>query len=135
MAEEILVIDHLTDNMVAAGALLVERLDQAGAEIKSAFWLYDAEQRSWKLIIASPLVGSLGPRQLYERIFAANRQATEGEKVLSLHNIEVRNTDNRLICSLNRAIHTDATISGIRLTRNFVHGEYIDDSYIYRSAL
>ncbi len=121
--------------MMKAGAKLVERLDAEQAEVKSAFWLYFSEDKTWKLIIASPLVDSLGPREYYKKVVGANSAASEEEEVISLNNIGVTNTVSQIVQLLKFAIGTGGGISGIRFSRNTINGHFIEDSYIYRSNL
>lgn len=133
MAKDILVTESLTDSMMKAGAKLIERLDSKRSEIKSAFWLYFSEEKTWKMIIASPLVDSEGPREYYKRVVSANSEATD-EEVISLNDVGVTNTSNQIVQLLNFAIKTNDGISGIRFSRNTINGTFIEDTYIYRSS-
>jgi len=135
MAKDILVAESLSDSMIKAGAKLIERLDTEQAEIKSAFWVYFSEDKAWKLIIASPLVDSLGPREFYRKVVKANSDASQEEEVISLNHIGVTNTANQIAQLLKIAIGTVDGISGIRFSRNTINGHFIEDSYIYRSNL
>lgn len=135
MAKDILVAESLSDSMIKAGAKLVERLDAQHAEIKSAFWLYFSEDKTWKLIIASPLVDSIGPREYYKKVLSANGSASTEEEVISLNDIGVTNTENQIVQLLKLVIGTRDGISGIRFSRNTINGHFIEDSYIYRSDL
>ena len=133
MAKDILVTESLSDSMIKTGEKLVKRLDTNNAEVKSAFWLYISEDKSWKLIIASPLVDSLGPREYYKKIVSINTSASEDEEVISLNDIAVTNMANQIVQILKIAINTGQGISGIRFSRNTINGFFIEDSYIYRS--
>jgi len=135
MAKDILVAESLSESMMKAGAKLIERLDAEKSEVKSAFWLYFSEDKIWKLVIASPLVDSLGPRQYYKKVVDANNSALEAEEVVSLNDIGVTNTANQIVQLLRSAIGTGAGISGIRFSRNTINGHFIEDSYIYRSSI
>ena len=134
MAKDILVPDMLSEQMIKAGAKLVERLDVDKSEVKSAFWLFFQEERLWKLIIASTLVASEGPRNFYKRVVSANQQADEEESVLSLNDISVTGVDHQIV-QLLRLIGTGIGISGIRFSRNSINGVFIEDAYIYRSSI
>lgn len=134
MAKDILVMDSLSDQMAEAGARLVERLDDDNAEVKSAFWLFSSENNKWKLIIASPLVGSEGPRKFYMRVDAANKKADADEVIVSLHDIEAVNTNNQIVELLNSSVETGDSLSGIRFFRNTINGVFIEDAYIYRTS-
>ena len=135
MAKDILVTESLSCSMMNAGAKLIERLDAKHSEIKSAFWLYFSEDKTWKLIIASPLVDTLGPREFYKKVVDANSTASEEEEVISLNDIGVTSTTHHVVHLLRSAIGTDGGISGIRFSRNTINGHFIEDSYIYRSNL
>lgn len=133
MAKDILVTESLSDSMIKAGAKLVKRLDSEKSQVKSAFWLYTSDEKIWKLIIASPLVDSEGPRNFYKRIVTANESAEKHEEVVSLNDIGVTNTNNQIVQLLKFAIGTGDGISEIRFSRNTINGVFIEDCYIYRS--
>ena len=134
MAKDILVMDALSDQMIEAGAKLIERLDADNSEVKSAFWFFSPEDNKWKLIIASPLVGSDGPKKFYKRVIEANRNANAEEVIVSLHDIEVVNTNRQIVQLMKSAVKTGDGISGIRFSRNTINGVFIEDAYIYRTS-
>jgi hypothetical protein len=134
MAKDILVTEALSEQMIKAGAKLIERLDANNSEVKSAFWLFFPEERLWKLVIASALVASEGPRNFYKRVVAANQQADTEESVISLNDIGVTGVDHQVVQLLRFAIGTGGGISGIRFSRNTINGIFIEDAYIYRSS-
>jgi len=133
MAKDILVTERLSDSMMKAGAKLIERLDVEQAGVKSLFWLYFSEEKTWKLIIASPIVDFEGPRKYYQKVVAANELAAESEEIISLNNIGVTNTSNQIVQLLKLAMGTGDGISGIRFSKNTINGVFIEDAYIYRS--
>ena len=133
MAKDILVTESLSDSMMKTGAKLIERLDADNVEVKSAFWIYFSDDKTWKLIIASSLVDSEGPKGYYKKIDKANRLATDVEETISLNDIGVTNPTNKIVQLLKSAIGTGNGISGIRFSRNTVNGMFIEDTYIYRS--
>jgi len=133
MAKDILVTERLSNSMMNAGAKLIERLDRKNADIKSSFWMCFPEEKIWKLMIASPLVDSEGPREYYKKIVTANEHAEESEGVISLHDIEVTSTSNQIVALLRCAVNTGEGISGIRFSKNAINGVFIEDVYIYRS--
>ncbi|MBL4606672.1 MAG: hypothetical protein JKY01_02450 [Pseudomonadales bacterium] len=133
MAKDILVTESLSDSMIKTGAKLIERLDANNAAIKSSFWLYSHEEKTWKLIVASPLVDTEGPREYYKRIVAMNGQAENSEEIISLNDIGVTNTSNQIAQLLKFAIDTGEGVAGIRFSKNTINGIFIEDTYIYRS--
>lgn len=134
MAKDVLVTEALSEQMISAGSKLVERLDANNSEVKSAFWLFFPEERFWRLIVASPLVITEGPKNFYKRIVAVNQLATEEEWVISLNDIGVAGTDHQVVQLIRIAIGTGAGISGIRFSRNTINGYFIEDAFIFRST-
>ena len=60
MAEEILVKEYLSPEMISAGRDLIARLDAADWHPTSAFWLFDLERNRWKLVLSSPEIEKNG---------------------------------------------------------------------------
>lgn len=135
MAKNILVTESLSDAMTKTGGMLIEKLDSENAEVKAAFWFYFSDDRIWKLIIASPLVDTGGPRKYYKKIIMANKKFLAGEEVISINDISVTNTNNNIVKLLQPLVGTDDSINSIRLSRNTVNGIFIEDVYIYRLNL
>jgi hypothetical protein len=130
MAKEILVTELLSEQMISAGAKLIDKLDNSSCRVKAAFWMFLPEEKTWKFIIASPLVKEEGPRKYYKRIVDANKEA-DGN-IISLNDISVSDVDNQLIQLLKFAISTGDSISNIRFSKNTINGVFIDDTHIYR---
>jgi hypothetical protein len=116
------------------GARLIQALDEAGFEVRSALWLYQPESERWKLVIASPLVDRRGTRAAYSAIDDVLR-STLNDADLRLDDIIAMSTKSDVIRALHTVIHTEPReISGIRLTGNMLNRILIDDAYIYRVA-
>ena len=136
MVKNALVTGTLSKEMINAGKYLLEQLDSSTSEIKSFFWFFFPEEKTWKLIIASPIVKNEGPRSFYKRINDINRKAEEkDQETISLNNIIVVTPENEIVKLLSFLIKTNNNISGIRCTGNTINGVYIEDSYIYRSNI
>ncbi len=132
MAKEIFMTQWFSEQMLLAGESLINRLDETNAKVQAAFWLLDAEDKTWKLIIVSPLVEIEGPRNYYRRINNINESAKPDEDVIALHDISVSNTDNRIVKAMKRSVLGNALLGNNRLGRNTLGGVYIEDMYLYR---
>jgi hypothetical protein len=132
MGKELVVREVLSEQMIDAGAKLVERLDQSQSNVQAALWLFLPEEKIWEMMVISPLVKTDGPRNFYKRILEANKKADESESIISLNDIKVADTSNPLINVLRIAISTGRGITGIRFSKNTINGTFIEDSYIYR---
>jgi hypothetical protein len=135
MAKDILVTEVLSEKMTKSGAQLIHRLDKLDSEVKSAFWLFYPDEKSWKLIVASPLVGKHGPREFYKRVVSSNKDASKNENIVSLNDVGVANIDHPIVQLMKFAIGTgENDVSEIRFSRNTINGTFIEDSLIYRSS-
>ena len=120
----------LVEDKIRAGKTLVTALDQAGFEVKSAFWLHSADDDTWQLVIASPIIGTIGPKQSYSRLHSLLSGIPLSSSEVSL----VKNTEP-IVELLRTAIKTEPTgTSEIRFKGNTVNGVLIDDAVIYRST-
>ena len=114
MAEEVVVRQMLTNEMIERGAELTRQLDCAPIEVIASFWLYISESEKWRLIIASPQVTKNGPKKVYRKIQDVLAKIPEESPRISLMAIKPEGT------------------SGVRFSRNVINGQLIEDAYIYR---
>jgi hypothetical protein len=118
--------------MEASGKELTARLDAAQFELVASFWFFMSEANDWRLMLASPMVDTAGPKAAYSAVQKALDPPLEG---LSLHKISVVSPTLPIVQLLMKTIRTDATAtSSIRLTRNRINDMFIEDAYIYRMA-
>jgi hypothetical protein len=134
VAEDAVVKEQLTGDMIEAGAALTEKLDQVGLPVTSALWLFVAELNEWRLLFASPDVSSKGPRDVYGRIGSAISQLGAKAAAVPLSMIRVLDPDADLVQLLKTAVTTGPGVSRIRFSKNTVNGHFIDDALIYRAA-
>ncbi len=132
MAKEIFMTQWFSKKMLSAGESLIKRLDKLDSKVLAAFWIQDAEDKTWKLTIVSPLVESVGPRNYYKRINDINESARPDEDVIALHDISVSDTDNRIVKAIKRSVLGNSILGNNRLGRNTLGGVYIEDMYLYR---
>jgi hypothetical protein len=132
MAEEVLVGEQLTPDMIKSGALLIAALDKLNLLVKGAFWLQLPDQRVWRLVIASPEVRVAGPRAVYRKIRAALGRLPGEVAAVGTKDISVVDEKAPLFQLLRSAVSTGPGISGVRFTRNVINGQLIEDAYLYR---
>lgn len=128
MAENILVKEALTNEMIEAGAELIANLDRQGWPPAWGFWMFDAERNDWRLILRPPAAASDNDMESYLRISNTLRATTTP---LSLENVSVR-PDPRLLEALASGLPPGWEIRERRLKRTGLKGVYIDDVYLYR---
>jgi len=126
---------ELSTWMTEAGRAFVRALDDAGTEITAALWLYLPEAETWRLVLGSPEVRTLGPLKLYERFERALKRLPAEYRRLSLDDISVVEPSEQLIQLLSVAIKTGMPdLSTVRFSRNTINGHFIEDALIYRST-
>jgi hypothetical protein len=132
MAKEIFITQWFSDEMLLAGESLIKRLDESNAKVAAAFWILEDKEKNWELTIVSPLVESEGPRNYYKRINDINDSTKTDEGVISLHDIRVSNTNNRIVKAIKNSVLGNAILGNNRLGRNFMGSVYFEDMYLYR---
>jgi hypothetical protein len=130
MAEEALVKEFLTENMVRGGEALTRKLDELGWPVVASFWYFEPDDNRWKLMIASPKVNLDGPKEAYEAIQGA--LSTLQDHFTDLQYITVVQPDHPIVQTLAAAIPTGPAIVGMRFSQNTINGRFIDDAYLYR---
>ena len=132
MAQDLLVGDQLTEDMITTGEHVVRALDKLNVLVKGAFWLLLPEQRVWRLIVASPEVETLGPKAVYRKVDAALKRLPSDVQPISTRDITVLEDSNSLVQLMRAMIRTGPTISNVRMSRNIVNGQLVEDALIYR---
>lgn len=132
MAQNTMVKESLSQSMVAEGASLVRKLDEAKWDVTAALWFHLADDNGWKLLIASPEVESKGPRESYATIQKVLGELDPSPTEVSLNDIGLMASNHPLVGLLSSAIATGKSISNIRFSKNVIGGHFIDDALIYR---
>jgi hypothetical protein len=133
MAEEVLVKESISREMISAGKRLAYHLVNTDIPIDALLWLYVPESNAWRFIVASPEVKINGPKSVYQKIRSRMEEMppSDGEEV-AWDDMVVVDSNDPLIKLLRQAITTGQAISGIRFSRNVVNGVLIEDAYIYK---
>lgn len=132
MAEETVVREPLTGDMISVGEKLTRRLDGTDLEVVGSFWFYSSENNQWRLVIVSPQVDSEGPKQVYGQVNSALLKEPSEAGRLSLQSITVLSPNDTLVRLLKVAVRTGKGMFGIRFFRNVINNVFIEDAFIYR---
>lgn len=132
MAEETLVKEPLTREMIRVGEALIKELDQRKVDVKCALWMYYPEIGRWRLVFSFPMIDSDGPNRAYGLVQEALEKLPEENKP-NLEEVKLLSPNHSLIRSLRSAIRTEPQfVTGIRFTRNRVNDIFVEDAYVYR---
>jgi hypothetical protein len=132
VAEDVVVKEQLTADMIEAGAEVTKALDNTGVPVSAAFWFFEPEINEWRLFFASPEVPTNGPRKFYERIQLALDQLASKGAAAPLSTIGLLDPNSELVQLLKAAIRTGPGINRIRFSKNAINGHFIEDALIYR---
>ncbi len=122
----------LVDQDIERGRRLIQALDQAGFPVVAALWYFFPEEEIWRLLIASPRVSELGPRDAYALI---QDVLLKSQIDLPFYSISAVSPGEPLITELQFFAGTDpAPFIGGTYLRNVVIGDItIDRAYVYRA--
>ena len=92
-------------------------------------WLFEPDAGQWHLLIASPVVEKIGPRDAYRALAAATKHIpASGDQLLK---IELVSPKHPLYEALRSVFAPAASVEGARLGHSYVGGMYIEDAYLY----
>jgi hypothetical protein len=134
MAEDTVVKEQLTDEMIEAGAQLTQKLDDQGLPIAVAMWFFMSDINEWRLLFASPKLSATGPREVYKQIEEARKALGAQAERVPLSVIGLMDTNHQLVQLLQSLLHVGPGVSRVRFSKNVLNGHFIDDALIYRSA-
>jgi hypothetical protein len=132
MAEEVLVKESITNDMITGGERLARRLNDSQLQIDAMLWFYSPESNSWRFIIATPEVKEYGPRSVYQKIRRIISEIPQEDRTVEFDDIVVVDSHDPLIQLLRTAIRTGPDLSRIRFSRNVISGVLVDDAVIYK---
>jgi len=93
------------------------------------FWLLEPETGEWHLVIASPKVEVLGPRDAYRELAAVTHDIPADSQ--QLLKIELISPKNPTYEGLRSIFGKTAPVEGARLGNTMVGGTFIDGAYLY----
>lgn len=132
MAENTVVKEQLTGEMIEAGAQLTAQLDELGLPIAAALWFFMPEINEWRLLFASAEVSAAGPRSVYKKIQEARQALGEKVEAVPFSAIGLLDANDQLVQLLRVALQTGGGVSRIRFSKNVINGHFIEDALIYR---
>jgi hypothetical protein len=133
MAENTVVKEQLTDQMIELGAKLTAKLDEMGLPITAAMWWFEPDINEWRLLFASPDRSTVGPREVYSKIEEARKGLGQNAAVLPLSAIRLIEPGHEIV-RLLRAMKTSTGVPRVRFSKNAINGHFIEDALIYRIA-
>jgi hypothetical protein len=131
MADEVLLKEPLTDQMIREGEALTRQLDDMGVPLTASFWLYASERNDWRLTFASPLVASEGQLAFYDTLIKAMHALNQ--PIIDLLHISVFYPNAPVVQALS-TLTPDGVLVQSKRFNGALDRYYIDDAYLYRIA-
>jgi hypothetical protein len=130
MAEKLLVIRPLTEDMREGGEKLLRLLQKRQFPFRAALWLYMSEAEEWRLFLAVPKARKEGKMKFYKKLQSAVSKEPGLPSFLELAVVDAKDP---LAYSLGRADQV-GNIKGHQFSRGTINGRYFADAYVYRLA-
>jgi hypothetical protein len=130
--EEVVVpyIETLTGADVEFGKRLWDALrENRDFPTAGMFWLFEPGASEWHLMVASPLVDKLGPRDAYRVLSQVSRDVPADSA--QLLKIELISPRQALYEALRKVFAKTKSVEGARLGGSQVQGMYVEDAYLY----
>ena len=93
------------------------------------FWLLEPDAGEWLLVIVSPKVATLGPRDAYRELAAITHDVPADSR--QLLKIKLISPKNPIYEALRSVFAQTASVEGARLGNTMVGGTLIDEAYLY----
>ena len=132
MAENTVVKEQLTEEMIEAGAQLTAKLGEMGLPIAGAMWYFLPDINEWRLLFASPEVSTVGPRDVYKKVEEARQALGDKAAAAPFSVIGLIDANHELMQLLGIALQTGGGVSRIRFSKNVINGHFVEDALIYR---
>lgn len=119
----------LVDTQIKDGEKILRQLDADRFNVDSALWFFETEKEKWVLLIATPLVNSIGPKKSYAKIKKSIDKLALESTTLEVGLIK---PDHDLLRVLKSALRVGPEIARVRFTNSVINGMLIEDALIYK---
>jgi len=125
----------LVDRRVAEGKRLVTALDDAGLNIRAAFWYFNPEREHWKLVLSFPMVDQERHLRAIERVRDVLFALDPPIRSFKLPDILVQTSESRLVKAIGDHYRTAPSALEDLEVDPFRSGDLqLGGAYIYRAA-
>ena len=97
--------------------------------VNGMFWLFQLKSGNWHLLIATPEVDKVGPKDAYAELANIIRGLLGDLSQFS--KIELISPKHPFYQALHSVFGNTASVEGVRLGNTQIGGMYIDDAYLY----
>jgi hypothetical protein len=122
----------LVEKSVHDGGRLVQALEDGGLDPKAAFWYFNPELDTWKLMVLLPLMDHGNHQHAYKMV-ERTRVAIRPEVAISLNDIHLQSHQSPLVGAVRSAVRSlpSNAREGFHYIGTTVNNQFIGDVYIY----
>lgn len=129
MADETLVKDPLTDEMISDGEELTCRVVDAGWGVAAAFWLFFTDSLRWNLVLGIDEVPEKGSLEIYKAIRTdLDARPLRGVEVSELMILQ---PDHPLVKRMKSYAGKSGGTSPVRIKQAVLDNVFVEDALIY----
>jgi|SRR5579864_2229887 hypothetical protein len=123
----------LVEKSIKDGQNLVDALEKAGLDPKAAFWYFNPDLETWKLMIMLPAMDS-GDHQHAYKLVEQVRMSTRPQVSISLNDIALQSSYSPLVGAVRWAVRTlpKGAREGSHYIGTNVNNRFIGDVHIYK---
>ena len=123
----------LVEQSIKDGQNLVDALEKGGLEPKAAFWYFNPDLETWKLMIMLPAMDS-GDHQHAYQLVERVRMSTRPQVSISLNDIALQSSYSPLVAAVRRVVKAlpNGARKGSQYIGTNVNNQFIGDVYIYK---
>lgn len=126
-----MVAPTLVETQIEDGRAIISQLDADNFPIDAALWYYDTEKEKWVLLIATPLVKSLGRKESYAKI-KASLDRLHGRIKTQILDMTLTSPDHNIVVRLKSALRPTPGVPPTRFVSNLILGTATEDALVYR---
>jgi hypothetical protein len=123
-------VDALTEADIEFGKMLRESLRSNPAfPVNGMLWLSQSDSGPWHLVIATPKIDAVGPKNAYAELADVARSSALDTS--QLFRVELISPRDPLYQALRSVFGQTGSVDGVRLGNTQIGGMYIEDAYLY----
>jgi hypothetical protein len=123
-------VEALTGPDIEFGKTLWQSLRTNKAfPVNGVLWLFQLQSGEWHLLIATPKVDAIGPKNAYAELAEITKSISAGST--QRFKIELISPKHPFYQALRSVFGQTASVEGSRLGNTQIGGMYIDDAYLY----
>jgi len=123
----------LVERSIQDGQHVVDALAKAGLNPRAAFWYFNPELETWRLMVMLPLMDTGNHQDAYKQV-EQTRMTMQPQVAMSLNDIVLQSRHSPLVAAVRQSVSSLPASArvGFHYIGKTVSNQFIGDVYIYR---